>query len=455
MILIETDTGRQRSIDVNGLVLGLAFAPDNQTMYVAAGANGAVNIVDISRGTTRSSFNVGEHVRTMDVSPDGRTLLTVGISQNVKLWEAATGRELTTLPGNMRALAPAMGFAPDGQTLAAAGQDGSLRLVSARTGKEQFARLTQGAVSLLAFLKDGKTLAVGSTFADDQRKGRAIRFYHLETMQIGASLEDDSSPQNSWVYSAARNQIVGESAVLDGGMVGAALKFWDADTRKEANTFSVGRGFGTMPLAVSPDGKTVAYPRYSFGAGATLQIALVDASSGKEFDALTVPQGAGRSQQLAFSADGKTLGSIGFDRALHLWEVAARKQLAPTTTENRTVDVSCFAFSPIDSLIASVISNRNSNQGRLVLWDLSTGSIKQQVEIQGGQPPATVAFSPDGKLVAGSASDGKLTIWNATSGEVVKDWTIPGLASQLVFSAGGEALVTGNANGTVFVFRLK
>jgi predicted ATPase len=168
LILVETEYGRQRNVDVNGLVYGALFGPNSQTLYVAHGA-GVVSAVDVAKGVVQSTINVGEHIRSsmgMEVSPDGRTLVTVNPRQEIKLWDASSGRELAAGPASMRqAASVTMGFSPDSQTLALAGPDNSLRLFSPRTGKEQLARVTQGPINLLSFLKDALTQNVAQAVA--------------------------------------------------------------------------------------------------------------------------------------------------------------------------------------------------------------------------------------------------------------------------------------------------
>jgi WD40 repeat protein len=84
------------------------------------------------------------------------------MANDVKLWSAATGRELADFKGHtdeVRALA----FSPDAETLATGGQDNTIKLWDVATGKETATfRGHADAVYSVVFSADGKTLASGS-----------------------------------------------------------------------------------------------------------------------------------------------------------------------------------------------------------------------------------------------------------------------------------------------------
>jgi WD40 repeat protein/serine/threonine protein kinase len=103
-------------------VTGLAFSSNGQTLS-SSSKDGTVRVWDVDSGGTRSVLrgHTGP-VFCLGFSPDGRTVATT--SSEMKLWQAATGREMATF--NTPVFLSTMSWAPNGRILVGGGIEGTL-----------------------------------------------------------------------------------------------------------------------------------------------------------------------------------------------------------------------------------------------------------------------------------------------------------------------------------------
>src|SRR5262249_19266008 len=159
------DTGKElgRIPNEGNRYFQVAFTPDGKQL-IGGGYNTPVRVWEVPSckelrqleargGTTTASY-----VNALDLSPDGRSVLTV--YQEAALWEAATGRERWHVqrPGTTLTAAA---FSPDGR-MAALGVTGTVSVVDTVSGAElgKFEG-HRGGVYGLQFTADGTRLASG------------------------------------------------------------------------------------------------------------------------------------------------------------------------------------------------------------------------------------------------------------------------------------------------------
>jgi RNA polymerase sigma factor (sigma-70 family) len=159
---------------------------------------------------------------------------------------------------------------------------------------------------------------------------------------------------------------------------------------------------------------------------------------------------------VAFSPDARLLVTAALDGNLQLWDVASAKELRRIVAGSSVYSV---AFSPDGKLLASGGGERGKF-GTVKLWDLATG--KQIASLEGhADLVVSVAFAPDARTLAAAGRDGALELWDVGQGKTRAD--IKGHAAtvfavafspdgKLLASAGGEELVKpGNKSGEIRV----
>jgi WD40 repeat protein len=151
------------------------------------------------------------------------------------------------------------------------------------------------------------------------------------------------------------------------------------------------------PLAFCPDGKVLASAGFS--------IRLWDVATGKELRQLK-----GSASVLAFSPDGKFLAATEDDH-VRVYETGTCRELCRRGGHRYFAEG--VAFSPDGKLLAS------GDRGETVhLWEIPTGKEVRKLHGHGG---FVVGFSPDGKSLISSCSDGYCLL-DVSTGNVLRRW---------------------------------
>jgi len=130
--------------DPTDAVLTLAFRPGT-TELAAGGADKRIRVWNIDKGGATPVRNVLAHTATiirLAFSSNGASMATASTDRVVKMWDAATGKEVRTL-GPQSDWAQALAFSPDCRRLAVGRYDGTLSLFESATGKRATELITR------------------------------------------------------------------------------------------------------------------------------------------------------------------------------------------------------------------------------------------------------------------------------------------------------------------------
>jgi WD40 repeat protein len=338
----------------------------------------------------------------------------------VRLWDIGTGRQRAVLEVGGRADDVChLAFSPDGKTLGIGGQDPPIYLCNIVTGKSigvlSPPRTARG-IPTFAFSPDGKVIA---TWDADY----VMRLWDIST---GKELSFFQPRLDRYVNALA---FTSDGTTLIGACDYRGIWLWEARSGKLIRRLD-DLSYSALAVAVSPDGKTLAT------SGWGVDVRLWNLATG-EFRRLAGYKSAVTA--MAFSRDGKSLSAVSCDGDCRLWEVITgkerRRSPLPITRRDVGNPVSSAVFSPDGDLLAWV---EGGNHIRLLRVSTGKELLMSEPQPQWGG----LHFSPNDKELLTCCEDGKLCLWDATSGKILRELPYPEKAQRCWgFTPDGKALI--------------
>jgi len=189
-------------------------------------------------------------------------------------------------------------------------------------------------------------------------------------------------------------------------------------------------------LAFSPDGEIL-------GAGvAVYGVQLSLAADGAQLHQL----GSGHNNRIAFAPDGETVATGNRQGIVWTWQVETGEQLDEWQVEE-SAWLTSLTYSPDGDVLAA-----GHYDGYVHIWATSDGALRTTLEPQTEYCSATqLDFSTDGELLAMAGArqglDHVVRLWRVADGEPARDLPLTRAANSVAFSPDGQLVAAGTNDG--------
>jgi WD40 repeat protein len=359
---------------------------------------------------------------------DGKTVLVLLGDGSLQPFDAATGEEQDEIDAPEMNLRPPFALAPGGTLAAALDQTGGIRIWDPQTGKgPEVKRLP--ALSDPGFGAGGKTATVLDlsnklhTF-DPATGGAAGKVIDLPGDENGLPVTWDAAFRRA--------------ALLVPSGEDLELQILDADSGRIVSKYSVSQGAGVPQVSFARANRDRMVLVGQTG------VVVLNPTTGKAVRSFN-PSGLENNGRGLISPDGRTVAIAA--RGLTVWEVATGKKRLSLDAVPNTDQI---AFSPDSRWLAAWDPGANG----VVVVDLRTGGVARRLSIgDAAEAVSALAFAPDGKRLAAGTQQGRVTVWDATTGDTLAPFSgHEGPVTGLVFRSDGAQLVSCSQDGTALVW---
>ncbi|HEY1066610.1 MAG TPA: hypothetical protein VGE52_10890, partial [Pirellulales bacterium] len=392
-----------------GQVSAVAAHP-NMSQVVTGSHDGKVRLFNLDGSVVRTFDQHGSAITAVAISPNGQQIASGGSNNIVKLWNAGDGMLVKEIPGHGGQITQ-MEFSPNQPWLLTAG-DNTVRIWNTSDGANVRNIDTGTGAATFCVSRDGSQIAIGG--ADNQ-----IRVYDLGNGNAIQTLTGHTAGITALAFTPDKKQLIS-------GAGDHTVRVWDVAAKSLLQV-------STLPA--TPRAVGVAHEGKSITVGAedgfvrNLPLAAVKALAGHQ----------GAATSVVFADNGNKLISSGVDRTIRLWNINEAKQ--ERTFDGSPNEVLDAAISPDNQTVAAV-----GNDKHLRLWKFDGTQI-------GAFPlPAlgvSISFSNDGKRIAVGCDDKVARLYESPSGVLLEAFVDQTQAvTAVAFSPDGR-IVTGSADANV------
>jgi WD40 repeat protein len=482
--LWEADTGKPfASLNPMSGVVSAAFSPRGRTLALLRNKLSQAEPAVVHGQVAQPMADAKQMIQLWNVERDPKPIRTIAIVPSET--ERHSGDYFDSLRNQNKTCFVA--FSPDGNSLATADRDGAIRLWDAAGGEERSVSASPGeAVHALAWERNGKTLLSGGNDRTvrfwDPRRGEQRRSFPTGRAVTRLRLSHDEKLLATVDRDTISLWRTGDGSPCGGFAATAPVLSKEVKPRAVSYDVAIALGFSGEDKALAVASSHVRETGHILGPTIITRFELWDIAAGKPLrparDSLSRSH---RRDQLCrvFSMDGKIAAGY-CNGQLFIWDAATDKETL--VSRDPRVGARVVALSP-DGKVLATGAWQPGKQGEardtssITLWKLDTKEIQQPTP-KASHVPATpnpklreldkrpgyvtsLAFSPDGKLLASAAQhqqdpSATLRLWDIATGKEMRHWDgHRDRVNALAFSPGGDRLASASADGTVLVWKVE
>jgi WD40 repeat protein len=479
------------------------FSPDGR-LLAASARNHVINIWDVSTGELATPPLIGHSadVGPVTFNPNSTILASGGgqghLDSSVRLWDVSTGLPFGPPLTAHTSAVTSLEFSHDGSLLASGDYDGTMVIWDVVNGTPLLPPIdVGGTVGDLAFWPDGRTLSsFGANF--EGQGAIAVRIWDLQVREPTIrKLKAHSFEVLNLAFSPDGNKLTSVDAN------GSILNWRLIDPDRITDEFSIPTILNFRKWPSIPRGD-----RFELSTDGDYLFVTTDSGSveswtvGEDLELWHTYQGSSQPlRDLNFSLDGERVFGVGPNGSgVWLWDIDNRKdqEIISNLTESELLSA---VISSDNQLLAAWTSNYD-----IKVWDLQTLQMLKAIPalssciidscriplafnpnvswlpngdqlafgeqrgvslmtfvddnsttevLPGGLTNIwTIAFSPDGRLLAAATADGLVALWDVQSGELIGQPRNEheGEIWDMAFSPNGQVLATAGADQKIVIW---
>ena len=495
----------------HGMVLSahrIALSPDSK--YLASSGGNTI-LWDIATGREIRTFN---GTSALDISPDGKYLTaavddsTKGIQKSFKVWEIKTGKVINFFGSHNNAITAVI-FTRDGKKLISTSSDQTVKVWDFSSAKNILTLSGHKSwVTCVAVSHDNRLIATGSgdkivklwemesgrmvtTFKKQEQTIREISFSTDDSHLLASSSGDGKDPKVllfdirsgaiDFSYAAASPVCFSHDSkrIFGQDQKDKSLIEIDIVTKEIIHRFSGHKDY-LMSVQPTMDGRLVAT------CSQDKTIKLWDIASGRE---LKVLQGVTQAVHMArYTPDDSRLITLNGYNDLQIWDAVTISfiksilaRMPVTMSSTKTLAVHSIKGSPTRVNLIDVAEDKilktltdpearieeatigpdglfvftGHSNGKVKIWDASTGQVKNQLQVS-TRYAREITISPDGKtMVCVGDDESKMQVWDLVNLRKTNDLKEHQYrVTTIDISPDGKFFVSGSSDGYVKLWDL-